>query len=229
MLNSNTSAVVLKIPRTFGPIPMKGIIKADNTAAFVVNGTRLQVFTTTPIATSCRGKLCDKQRVSDWNMIKSKGCGCYSMHANASSMALMHALRASNDRTDESFDMNEFSSTLFSNLYLTGPIPPSACCTVLDKAHHVQGIDLIDCMNNCINYINNHGGFTIIGWYKRGLIEDKSLITLNNGENEQVQSGDISYHIVSIMPTERAFLERRSPLGIALAARKFNVNTMVGV
>ena len=228
MLNSNTSSVVLKIPRAFYPIPMRRIIEADNTSAFVVNGTRLNVYTTTPIATSCRGKLCDKQRVSDWNMNRNKGCGCYGMHANASAMAFMHAIMASNDRTEETYHMNDFSSTRFTGLYTTGQVPPSASCTVLDKAHHQQGIQLIDCMNNCVNYINSHGGFTIIGWYKRGLIDDKSLITLNNADNRQVQSGDISHHIVSIMPTNRDFLQRRSPLFIALTARKFNVNDMEG-
>ena len=150
------------------------------------------------------------------------------MQANGTSIALIHAIRLLNERTEETFDMNDFSSTTFSNLYLTGPIPPSAGCTVLDKVHHDQGIRLIDCMNACVNFINNNGGFTIIGWYKRGLIEDKSLITLNNGENEQVQSGDISHHIVSIMPSERGFLEKRTPLHTALTTRKFNVNNMVG-
>ena len=218
----------LKTPRSFFPIPMRGVIEANKTEAFVLTRAHLQVFTTTPISTSCRGKLCDKQRVSDWNDNKSKGCGCYQMHANGPSMALLHALRVTNHRTEQRYDENQFSSTRFSSLYMTGSIPPSASCSVLDKVHHEQGIRLIDCMNACVNFINNHGGFTVIGWYKRGLIDDKSLITLNNGENEQVQSGEVSHHIVSIMPSDRSFLERRSPLHTALTTRKFNVNNMVG-
>ena len=228
MLNSNTSVVVLKTPRSFLPIPMMGVIEANKTEAFVITRAQLDVFTTTPVSTSCRGKLCDKQRVNDWNNTKTKGCGCFEMHANAPSMALLHTIRVTNTRTEQTLDMPHFSSTNFSNLYMTGTVPPSASCTVLDKAHHEQGIRLIDCMNDCVNFINNHGGFTVIGWYKRGLIDDKSLITLNDGETEQVQSGDVSHHIVSIMPSEHGFLERRSQLHRALTSRKFDVHNMHG-
>ena len=228
MLNSNTSAVVLRAPRSFLPIPTRGIIEANKTEAFVINRAQLDVFTTTPVSTTCRGKLCDKQRVSDWNDIKNKGCGCYQTHANGSSMAIMHAVRVTNARTEQTYSDNQFSSTNFTNLYMTGSIPPSASSTVLDNAHHEQGIRLIDCMKGCVQYINNNGGFTVIGWYKRGLIDDKSLISLNNGENEQVQSGVISHHIVSSMPSERGFLERRSRLHTTLTTRKFNVNNMIG-
>ena len=231
MLNSNTSVLVLKTSMKFSPVVMRRSIEANNLVAFVVNETRVEVYTTTPISTSCRGKLCDKQRVPEWNTDKNKGCGCYGMHANASAMALLHAIHILNPRTEDTYDTNEFSSTNFTSNYTTGPIPPSATSTVLDKAHHEQGIRLIDCMNNCMNYINNNGGFTVVGWYKRGLIDDKSLITLskNKVEDEQVQSGEISYHIVSIMPTNSNFKNRLSAQSVALAALKFDVNEMVGM
>ena len=53
MLNSSTSAVVLKAPRRFLPIAMLGTIQANRTKAFVVTRAHLNVFTTTPIATTC--------------------------------------------------------------------------------------------------------------------------------------------------------------------------------
>ena len=78
-------------------------------------------------------------------------------------------------------------------------------------------------MEDCVGLINNNGGFTVIGWYNRGVINDKSLISAHNinfdgssGGNTnfnmtkydiQVDSGEISYHIVTISPSNRAFLD----------------------
>eukprot|EP00957_Ditylum_brightwellii_P119200 9093446-Ditylum_brightwellii.AAC.1 len=44
-----------------------------------------------------------------------------------------------------------------------------------------------DAMYNCINLIDDNGGFTIVGWYKRGIISNQSLLAarriLNNSNN----------------------------------------------
>lgn len=92
MLNSNTLILLLRTPRRFLPHPLNRSIQADESYALVVNELQLEVYSTTPITTTCRGKLCDKQRLSDWNLQKDKGCGYYSMHQNAPSTAIKHAL-----------------------------------------------------------------------------------------------------------------------------------------
>ena len=49
-----------------------------------------------------------------------------------------------------------------------------------------------------IDHGNISDGFTIIGWYKQGNINDQS----NNDDcDDRVQLGDIGYHLVSIYPT----------------------------
>jgi hypothetical protein len=67
---------------------------------------------------------------------------------------------------------------------------------------------LTDKISDVIEYINRCGGFTVIGWYKRGRINDQSIITETNNRNtnneeldNQVDSGNISYHICEIRPT----------------------------
>ena len=80
------------------------------------------------------------------------------------------------------------------------------------------GIGMYESMQNCIQLVNDSGGFTITGWYKRGSINDKGLIappstnpngTNNSGSNSnynnnaevvQIDASDVSYHVVSIMP-----------------------------
>ena len=88
------------------------------------------------------------------------------------------------------------------------------------------GINMFNTIDVCINSIDSHGGFTVIRWYKRGIINDQSIIAdskINSGCNingnsnntnnsisnndMQVYSGDISYHFVHMDPTNRYFLD----------------------
>lgn len=59
-----------------------------------------------------------------------------------------------------------------------------------------------DCIDNVIEYINGNGGFTVVGWYKRGGINDFS----NDDSENQVESSEIGYHVVSIYPTNKAIM-----------------------
>ena len=99
---------------------------------------------------------------------------------------------------------------------------------------------MYEAIENCIELINDNGGFTVTGWYKRGSINDKGLIAppssnnsngTNNGPNSnynngpevvQVDASDISYHVVSIIPTERDFLDITTEYGLQLNALKFD-------
>ena len=53
-----------------------------------------------------------------------------------------------------------------------------------------------------MEFINQKGGFTVIGWYKRGEINDMS----NDDSNNEVESSEIGYHIVCIYPTDKKLL-----------------------
>ena len=83
-----------------------------------------------------------------------------------------------------------------------------------------------------INFINSHGGFKVIGWYKRGIINDQSPIVtskinyrgnINGNANNtnidifnndmQVDYGDISYHFVHIPPINRNLLDYTTGIG----------------
>ena len=49
-----------------------------------------------------------------------------------------------------------------------------------------------------VDRINDNGGFKILGWYKKGVIEDSASKSV--GEGEQVVSGELMLHTVSIKP-----------------------------
>ena len=69
-------------------------------------------------------------------------------------------------------------------------------------------------IENVINEVNENGGWTVIGWYKRGMIDDTSNNQDTNKRigdataNEwQVESGMIIYHVCHILPTNCRGLE----------------------
>ena len=99
--------------------------------------------------------------------------------------------------------------------------------------------NLVDKIDSSINHINDNGGFTVIGWYKRGIINDKSIVTGTNhtGSNQggnnsntnpdiQVDNGEINYHPCIIRPTDKRFA-RDSSIARQLEARKYNVTEYV--
>ena len=122
LIVSHQPAILLKFPRTVQAIPMVQESEANSSMSFVYNNARVDLHYTAAVKTTCYGNLCDRQRISDWNGIK--GCGCYGMSPNSSSLALTHAITIT-PNTGEKLEMDNFSSRKFSSLYLSDVIPGS--------------------------------------------------------------------------------------------------------
>ena len=101
---------------------------------------------------------------------------------------------------------------------------------------NTAAMHLYNAIENCVNLINENGAFTIIGWYKRGSINDKGLTnsgnkntnsnTYNNESEVKVDAGDINTHIVNIIPTNREFIDNTTALGSQLHNMKFDPTTI---
>ena len=90
--------------------------------------------------------------------------------------------------------------------------------------------DLEDSIMEVTNYTNENGGWTVIGWCKKGIIDDQSLIGMTeDGEQAQVDYGNLKFHIVSLIPTNRSFLDKEYVGGITLETKKFDVKTIPNV
>ena len=158
------------------------------------------------------------------------------MSTNSSSLVVQHAIEVRTVTGGDLF-MSDFSSMKFSKLYLKKDIPGS--CKLYSLQLTQASIDLFEAAENCIQLINNNGGFVVVGWYKRGQITDKSLIAArnlngpnggnignsnnNNQDDMYVDSGEISYHIVQVIPTNQDFLNKNSVLGMELEDLKYDV------
>ena len=87
----------------------------------------------------------------------------------------------------------------------------------------------VTALENSIQFINDAGGFTVVGWYKRGVINDKSINAYQkmnndndgntaakyntNKEDKKFDTGLISYHITSINTQKYEFIDPTSKFG----------------
>jgi hypothetical protein len=81
-------------------------------------------------------------------------------------------------------------------------------------SHFSQDIkdDILESTRQVFRYINERGGFRIIGWAKRGMIQDQGAVAQQdqgqqrygqptNQGNNMVENADVRLHIVRIDPT----------------------------
>ena len=100
--------------------------------------------------------------------------------------------------------------------------------------------DLQERVENGVKMINENGGFSIIGWYKRGKIQDRTVLVQNandqnaskygtqTNQNAQVDNSQINFHPCVVRPTEEKFSEANSDEWKMLQENKFDVNVLMG-
>jgi hypothetical protein len=228
LVKTQLPIIIMKSPSVIPHTAINNAIQGNNALAFVYNSVDLKVIRTTPLHTTCGGYMCDRQRVSDWNGVR--GCGCFDMSNFCSNLAFEHSLNFATD--GGLISHSNFSSTKFSLLYLNHHLPGSIKVSAIRmSSKNNVFFDIEDAMENVVDHVNDNGGWTIIGWYKRGIITDKSLIasgvtTNANNENEEIEAGQLTHHIVQIIPTDRSFLNETSINGRALLRLKYDVSNL---
>jgi hypothetical protein len=216
-------AIVMRAPTTVHSIPINTEIHGDLAVSSILNGIKLASTRLDVIHTTCSGLFCDKQRVYDWNS-QNRGCGCYSKNDSRTTIALCHTIVVDHGLgRGIPMVMTNFSSNKFNNLYLTGPIPATVSSQSFDNDTLTEVEDSIE---QCLEYINLNGGFTIVLWYRRGSMNDTSLIGQRSVEDRQTDAGTINYHIVEIIPTNRSFIDPRSTHSRTLKGKMFNTSNM---
>ena len=210
LVKTQMPAVVMKRPSVLPSISINNMIEGNNSMAFVLNGVFLNLNRTVPVKTTCSGFLCDKQRCSDWN--GKRGCGCYHMTQYRTNIAFEHSIYFDTQRGR--IVHNNFSSTKFSLLYLNDNIPGAVRISALRMSNAYWEIE--DAIENVVDYVNDNGGWTVVGWYKRGVINDRSLLEANSTQHpsnnqdstNEVDAGQLSYHVVQLLPTNQDMHQR---------------------
>ena len=221
LVRTQLPIISLKTPSYINTTSINKLIQEGNTNCFVLNRQYLILNQTAAIQTTCSGLLCDRQRVNDWNG-KSK-CGCYSMFQYRSNLSLQHSIRI--DTQQVKLIQNDFSSLKFSHLYLSNDIPSNVKVSSLRVSEEFW--ELEDCIESVVDFINENGGWTVVGWYKRGEVKDQSLNEStgnNNSDDNTIGAGTVKYHVVQLCPTNRDILDKRHLLGQQLEAKKYDVS-----
>ena len=104
----------------------------------------------------------------------NQGCGCYSI--------VTQILKINSIGWDYFIDC--FSSITFSRLYQIAPFPVAIRADSLQLTD--QYWDILDSIEQVVEYINNHDGITVIGWYKHRMTNSQSFVSGNiNTQNTQ--------------------------------------------
>ena len=233
LLVTNHPVSLCEQPHTYIHAPIRTLVKPNHSYAFCESGLSLQVGPDfTPIQTSCSGLFCNRQCINNWSNENQRGCGCYVMHHRRSNIAFQHGITLDGLQSENCrvISMPMLSSNKFSKLYLTSFLPPSVTLNQLDMMTEEFHM-ICTAIERCVEYINQNGGFTAIGWYKNGMINDRTMTedTRNNSNNNQanqenqVTSGEVNYCVVQLFPTNKDIFDEGSNLATALRLKKFNV------
>ena len=239
LITTQFPVVVMTRSKSLLSIGIKNLVEQNASFAFCQNHIKVSLSPVFyAVRTTCSGLFCDRQRLNDWSNENERGCGCYAMHHRRSSIAIQHdiVLSSLESRPENPVTMNLFSSNKFTSLYLSEPFSPNVTLSQLDMASE-EYFNVMECMENAVNFINNNEGFTAIGWYKNGTINDRTLVSnhatngtsngVQNGgvdQQNQVNSSEVNYRIIELMPTNRDFLDKDTVAGRALNRLKYNVS-----
>jgi hypothetical protein len=233
MLETRLPVIVMKRPRELFQVVIDKGISSNSSRAFVYKNCQISIRSSTVEETKCAGLFCDKQRIRE--VLQSKnGCGCYSMQSRRSNLVITHNLIVTNEELGFDEYFSNYSSSKFSSLYQNKPFSSSIRKSQMQMT--TPYFAMMDNVDNCIQCINHNGGFTVVGWYKRGKINDQSMENDSNNQNnnrngsnnndEQVDNGEISYHLCVVTPSNHRFFLESSDLYNTLEANKFHVDTI---
>lgn len=223
LIKSFFPIIAMEPPSVVNYIVVNTYIESNMSGVAVLKNAQLSVRRTTPIQTTCSGKHCDKQRPTDWAFTANRGCGCWGTTSlGTSNIALMHNIVITSCRVvEDAIKVRDFSSTNFNSLFMDRPIPPNTNVTALEQTDSSEVLD--QAISDCVDIINENGGFQVVLWYSRGEINDQSLVGLNAQEDAQVDAGKMNYHIVQILPDNAEFKQNGSDVTQQLNSKKFCV------
>lgn len=165
----------------------------------------------------CAGQFCDRQGIGKATQAVHS-CGCYALPIRISNVCIGFNFEV-NDGVSTLFEMQDFTSLRFLSLFLRndGSVLPHLHQNVRDTIDEDTFDDLYDAVIDCNTFINQHGGYTIFGWMKRGEVND-----LQDSEGANVLAEEINYHVVSMIPTRLGLRKQASYLRHRFSVSQLN-------
>ena len=227
---------IMKYPSRLLDVPINYGIQGGESFAFCLNQCSIECMNITAEESGCAGLFCDKQRILEVRRY-NQGCCCYSFDSRRANMIIDHTLNIRHHSLQEIMHVPNYSSVKFSLHYQSAVFSTQVRQTSLDLTESYFNLD--DSVDKVIELINDNGGFTVIGWYKRGEVMDRTILHQNNNTaniqnnvssnevNTQVDNSKITFHPCVIRATNPDFYTTNSVLYKTLEDMKFDVGQLL--
>ncbi len=165
--------------------------------------SRLQI-----MPASCRGVFCDRQQLPN----RLVSCGCLFTARAAALVVQFHVTFEYIDEAgnDASYTVTNFRSWRTTKLFVAPITPTTDLTTYYNSRDTVREL-----VSESVDLVNNNGGWSILGWYRRGEVNDASG---NQEAGTEIASLNQPIHMSYLPPTNKTILP-------AINARRFSPPT----
>ena len=186
-------------------IPQKDAVQnSDVTHGVVLDNLTSECVHVSLFDSNCgNGPLCNQQEAFK-NGVRSSTCACYTTSSNKRTAGVaMDIILTQQD--GHQLEINSFSSASFQRDYVfRNGMPPGIGAGELGSTGTLD-IDIGFAIDSVMGHVNGRGGWTAIPWVKPGLVRDQATISdptqYNAAAPVLVESGTLTYHLVSMRPT----------------------------
>ena len=196
------------------------VTEGKDVNGFILLGCSLTIRSFQVLDSPCGGNLCDHQSLMNGDIMSNRCC-CIQMMNRIGSVIILFDIEV---RTKEgaTFNTRMTSKWFAKNFILSDNLPPGTRAYLFED-YEVED-RLFSAARDVFTYINSIGGFMVVGWAKRGEVEDQGVDQPNNGlphnaPRVMVQSGNLNHHISKLEPTNPEAINL-----ITLDGFKFDVN-----
>lgn len=139
---------------------------------------------------SCAGTFCDRMHRFK---TKNEACGCFHRPNGGNLSAVVLEVDINTNPPELMLDVTEHRSLRTTQLFIKNI---EMINTASREEHDDIRKPVIRAVRNCVNHINNRGGFTLIGTVSRGMSQDQS-----NNKGEKVESNKANTALCYVYPT----------------------------
>ena len=198
ILNSGRSVIPVEDNHHFPARPIEAFgIDANG---YILHDVQVEPTTNEKYESGCKGKMCDGQGIVVGQIVMQK-CACMQM---CKSEKVLFLWELACTMVDGGTFSAPFVSKHFMNSFIySGPLPVNVRAKDFEEYEIEER--LFESFRAVCEYINNHGGFQIFGWVKRGEIMDQGTEQPGSGlphnaARTMIESGNLTYHIVRMEP-----------------------------
>ncbi len=168
------------------------------TRFFLLKGMHVRVQNATMEDPICTGYMCDRQEMKT---AEGTPCGCL-VQSDRCNLVLSCTLFVKTQEGEQLFSVKNFRSWVFTKLLCGNSL--SDLVTKADYSDDESFDQMRSHLSIIIDYVNANGGWSIIGWFRIGMLQDAadSSQDLPKNQTELIAAETVTPHISRLCPTE---------------------------